>query len=284
MSGFPVDFVAPALPSLNRIVAAAARVHTRWPDAAAVIERDPETIVGVLMDRLRRQDWQDATVAETLRAARVVFSPDFRNRRTLGRLRDFLARETSASTRPSLVGGMLSIYVATYDPGADHTRALARSLRQNRSRIGGRWSRLLAAIPRLLEPGAAHLTVARRMRNMEDPWSELRKSGIRSPHAPGLMDHVHLAYLNEIAPSLTGQAGIDRLCRWLKPIGREARSTGATESIEALLEPWKSRSPGEDLRNQLIDQLLALYGDPRTRRGAPWIGVRQDLKDICWAG
>ena len=276
---FATDLRVPSLPPMNRLTAAVNRVHTRWPEAGAPVERNPEAIIAGMDLRERRNDWKNATVAEVLRAARVTYSNDFRTRFKLRRLRRFYVDEVRASRSPGFLGGMMSVYLSTYVPGADHTRALGNALHEARNDVGLRWSGMLENHPGLLDPEGAHERIARRMRGMRDPWTELKATGLRSPHAPGLMDHAHLAYLKTIAGKLRTRDGIDTLMRWLKP-GKQAKIGGAPEAIQALLTPWLAGPPPEDLRTHLVDQLVRLYGDPRVRRGPPWSLVGDGYKRL----
>ena len=59
---------------------------------------------------------------------------------------------------------------------------------------------------------------------MEDCWTGLKAIGLRTPHAPGVMDHAHLAFVGMVAPGLKSRAGLDKLFAWLKPEGQEQES------------------------------------------------------------
>src|SRR5690606_8619352 len=126
---------------------------------------------------------------------------------------------------------MMSVYIMSYVPGAVHTKALAAALQSVRGHLSAKWQSLIREIPSLLDPVSAPQSVAKLMQKLEEPWSGLRALGIRAPHAPGLMDHAHLAYLIEVGPRLGQRGQIDKLFDWLKPPGKEARATGATEAI-----------------------------------------------------
>ena len=236
------------------------------------MERNPEAISQGMDRRRRDDDWDDATVAEVLRGARVVFSAKFRSRFEFRRLRRFFIDEVRVSRNASFLGGMMSVYLSTYDPRADHTRTLAHALNQARDGLSTRWLDLFGNHPEVLDPRVAHSSIAQRMRTMANPWQELRETGIRSPHGPGLMKHVHLAYIDVISDKLKTREGIDTLFRWLKP-GDRAKVVGAPEAIEALLEPWLARQPSQELREHIVRELVRLYGDLRVRRELPWSGV-----------
>ena len=277
---FSADLGVATLPTMNRLGAAVNRVQVRWPEAGGPVERNPELIIERMNRRLRDDDWQGATVAEVLRAARVAYSDGFRTRFKLRRLRRFFIDEVRASRSSGFLGGMMSVYLSTYVPGGDHTRNLALALHEARDGLGQRWSDMLANYPKLLDPKAAHKSIAWRMRAMREPWRELKASGVRSPHAPGMMDRAHLAYLEYTADRLKTREGIDTLVRWLKPGQAKAKVGGAPEAIEALLGPWLAQPPAEDLRTHLVDQLVQLYEDPRVYRGAPWDLVGDGYKRL----
>jgi hypothetical protein len=267
-------FKPPALAALNPLESAAKRVLTRWPEVVPQVrEQDHETIIRGLARSEAKDDWEGVKLAIVVLGARIVFSPKFRDKREYARLRDFYLEEALASKSPGFLGGMLSAYIATYDPDSAHTRLLAKALSASRSRLRENRQRLLRNFPELLRPAVAFSSIAELMRSMKAPWDELKALGIQSPHAPGLMDHVHLAFLKLIASRLHRDAEIQRLIGWLRPDGGEARSSGSVEAIEALLTPWKKRSPDVDLKRFLVDSLGSLYGDPRVKRGPPWGSV-----------
>lgn len=97
--------------------------------------------------------------------------------------------------------------------------------------------------------------------------------GLRTPHAPGLMDHAHLAFVQLTRPSLTSRGVVEQLFKWLKPDGQQARMSGAAEAITAVLEPWLKQDPPQEDVAFLTEKLLGLYGDPRVRRGGAWAAI-----------
>ena len=270
----------PAIPRLNRVESACERVLRRWPDVVAAPISDRETIIREMRRRIRDRNWEGATLAEVIRAARVAFEPDFRRRWNLKLVRRFFFAETRVSSRRAFLGAMISIYLGTYKPAAPHTKSLARALVESQSPLGRRWSKLLDNLPKVLDPFDAAAIIGRMMRNMIDPWNELKKLGFQDPHAPGLLHHAHLAYVSEMRPALRTLEGATRMLTWLKPDQREARSAGAAEAIDALLDPWISDEPPEDIRTRLIDTLVTAYGDPRVRSGGVWATVGDQGRQV----
>ena len=238
-----------------------------------------ELIVREMLRRVQWDDWETATLASVTRAGRVAFEADFRARRDLRRLRDFYVREAEASTSQAFLGALMSIYLGSYEPGGRHTRDLAAALDYSRDRLGRRWSGLLQNVQFLLDPRNAARRLGAAMCQMDEPWSGLVRLGFHDPHASGLLYHAHLAYVDGMEPALRTESGVLRMLGWLAPIGRQARLTGAKEAIEALLRPWKSREPPSNIRDHLIEGLVASYGDPRVRRGGVWPQVHSDCRD-----
>ena len=271
---------ASAVLSLNRISSACKRVHDRWPDVMPAPQGDREYIVREMQRRVQWHDWETATLASVIRAGRVAFEPEFRDRRDLRKLRDFYVREAKASTSQAFLGALMSIYLASYEPGGRHTRNLATALGDARGRLGKRWSGLLRNVQFLLDYRNAARRLGDAMCEMDEPWSELVGLGFHDPHASGLLYHAHLAYVGGMGTALRTESGVRRMLGWLAPAGREARVTGVKEVIEALLRPWRSQEPTGGIRDQLIEGLVASYGDPRVRRGGVWPQVHSDCRDV----
>lgn len=273
-------FRASAVTSLDRLSAAGRRVHTRWPDVMPAPLANRESIVREMLRRVEQDDWETATLAAVTRAGRVAFEAEFRERRELRELRDFYVREVQASTNEAFLGGLMSIYLGSYEPGARHTRALAGALEGSRERLGRRWSGLMRNVRFVLDSRSAARRLGAEMCRMSDPWSGLVRLGFHDPHAPGLLYHAHLAYVDGMGAASRTESGVRQMLGWLAPSGREPRVTGVKEAIEALLRPWKSREPTGGIRDLLIEGLVASYGDPRVRRGGVWPQVDEDCRDV----
>lgn len=274
-------FPARAVPSLNRVDAMCRRIHDQWPDVMPAPQKNQEAIAKAMLRRIERDDWEGATLAPVIRAGRVAFEPAFRDRRDLRELRGFYVKETEASTSTAFLGAMMSIYLASYEPRARHSRDLGAALATSRDRLGRKWSELLDRVPYILDARHAAERVGNAMFAMDDPFSGLVELGFRDPHASGLMHHAHLAYVQQMQPRLRSESGVRRMLSWLTS-GREPKMNGAKEAIEALLRPWTSSDPGGAIKEMLIEDLLASYGDPRVRRGGVWPQVRSDCRDVLF--
>ena len=215
-------------------------------------------------------------------AARALFDADRRSRPDLAQLREFYLREIHASTRQAFLGAMLAVYVDSFVPGAEHTRALAAALNQVRSRLGARAQNLLRNFPECLNPLTAPEELARLMMNMRNCWRDLKSMGISSPHAPGLMEHAHLAYVRLLRPKLRTRSGMEELIRWLKPQNQKALSSGGGAAITALLDQWVEGDPPQSELTYLTQSLITLYGDPRVSRGGVWSGVPDKVLSVLF--
>ncbi|PTM60090.1 EH signature domain-containing protein [Phreatobacter oligotrophus] len=277
----PPGFNPPALAEPAQLRAAIGRVLARWPDIVAdPPENDREKLVQEMLRRLDEDDWSDLPTAFVTKAARALFDPLRRSRSDLARLRQFYVEELSVSTRRSFLGGMASVYVGSYEPGAPHTRALASALQAARSRLGGRWVTLEEELPEWLDPVYAPEIIAARMTKMAHPWGELKAMGFSAPHAPGLMDHAHLEFVRLTRPVLSHRSGQERLFGWLRPEGQEARASGAAEAISAILGHWLARDPSSEDQRYIIENLVGCYGDPRVSASGAWAGVPEQHRAV----
>lgn len=272
--GREIPWTEPAVAPPKNLNAAITRVLARWPDVVSEPpERDREALVQQMMARISSGNWEGAHVSFVLAAASAAFDEKRRTRTDLEELRNFYAAEIAVSTRAAFLSGMSSVYFGSYQPGAPHTRLLAKALDANREKIGARWRDLFRRLPDCLDPNYAADNLAKLMINMSDPWSELKLIGIRLPHAPGMMDYAHLAYVNLLRPRLKDMAGLERLFLWLRPKGQQARTTGAGAAITAILSHWVTRDPPAEMLSFITRFLVDAYHDPRVSQGGVWAGV-----------
>jgi EH_Signature domain len=278
----PVLYQPLSLPAPTRMAAAAHRILSRWPDVVAnPPERDRERLVSEMLRRLATGDWKGARMSFVTSAARALFDRERRSRPALEPLRRFYCEEIEASNSRAFLAAMMSVYLGSYEPGATHTVALARSLAKVRQRLDARSRLLVDEVPLVLDPRKGAEALGSMMIQMDEPWQGLRDLHIPSPHAPGIMDFAHLDFVDRLAPKLDQPTEIDRLLRWLKPDGHEARASGSGEAIEALLTPWRDRDPSPNVQHDLITRIVSCYGDPRVRgRAGVWSSVSEDLLGI----
>ncbi|WP_168600221.1 EH signature domain-containing protein [Rhizobium sp. SG741] len=270
-----------ALPALNRLLASADRIYSRWPDAVGnPPESDRERLVQEVRERVLTDSWDGAKMYLVTSAARALFDEERRARPDLQPLREFYFDEIRASTRSGFLNAIFAVYLSTFSPGAQHTRQLAEALSRSTEHLGPRSRQIIDAVPIILDPYRAHEGVASLMSTMADPWTELKQLGLRKPHDMGLMAEAHLAFVDHVRPGLKHRGEMERLIGWLKPERHEAKVSGASEAIEGLLDHWRLQAPPPDDLRYLTENLVSLYGDPRVTRSSAWMGVTAETMAV----
>lgn len=274
-------FSPPAVPELRYIETAAQRVHERWPDVAVNVNpREREALAVRLRDRVAHDDWENARISFVLAAASAVFDSERRDRADLAQTRGFLLDELRASRSETFLSGMLSVHLESYVANGAHTQAIASALDAVRGRMSPSVQSLLEEVPELLDAVDGPRRLASRMVGMTDPFLELSRAGLRNPHGPGFMERAHAVLSALVAPELTGRARIDWYIDWIRPPGRNARTIGAEQAIEALTSPWINTAPSDLLRSHLVEALIEMYGDPRIRSGGVWAGIGRTHMEV----
>lgn len=264
-----------SVPELRYLQAAAERVRERWPDVrVGETDQEREALAQKLRARVEREEWEGTRLSFVISAASAVFDPERRDREDLSETRNFLYAEIAASTSETFLSGLLRAYLESFEPKVSHTTSLAKGLKAALPRMSGGNQLLLAAVPELLNPTAGPKRLAERMAEMSDPFTELVRLGVRSPHGAGFMDHAHLALTALVRNQLSERDRIDWYINWLRPPGKEeGRTAGAEAAIEALIHPWLKRTPEDEFRSHLVETLIELYGDPRIKSGGVWGGI-----------
>jgi hypothetical protein len=274
-------FSPPAVPELRYIEASVHKVHERWPDVAVNVNpREREALAVRLRDRVAQDNWENARISFVLAAASAVFDPERRDRADLARARSFLVDELRASRSETFLSGMFAVYLESYVANGAHTRSISSALDTARGRMSPSVRGLLEGVPELLDAADGPRLLASRMVRMTDPFRELSRAGLRNPHGPGFMERTHEVLSALVAPELTGRARIDWYIDWIRPAGREARTIGAEQAIEALTSPWISAAPSDLLRSHLVEALIEMYGDPRIRSGGVWGGIGRSHMEV----
>lgn len=271
-----VDLLSPvSVPELRYLTAAADRVRERWPDVqVAGTEKEREALAQKLRDRVEKNDWDETRLSDFVAGASAVFDVERRDRADLAKTREFIYAEIEASTSETFLSGMLRTYLDSYAPRDIHTTELANALGSAVPRMNVAGRLLLEALPELMDPVAGPDRIAERMSKMSDPYTELLRLGVRNPHGSGFMLLAHLTLTKLVRPHLSERNLIDWYIRWLRPPGKEeGRNPGSEPAIEALIHPWLSTTPEDQLRSYLVESLIELYGDPRIKSGGAWGGI-----------
>lgn len=269
------------LPPLREVEQAVGRVLHRWPDAvAAPADNDRERLAIEFLSRVARWDWERVPVSRLLQAAVAAFDEKRAGRADLAPLHAFLLAEVETTKIASFLAGMFWVYVGSFAPGAAHTEQMAVALSKRLGTFGERTDALISRFPDLLNPRRAPVSLTKIMGVADDPYLAVRDIGFPSPHAPGLMSHVHTAFIEQISGKLHEVSEQERLFFWLAPKTRDALQTGAERALSALLLPWTTKVIRPDRQSRLSEWIVANYGDPRTQRGGIWPGFDPKLKDV----
>ncbi|MEZ5747426.1 MAG: EH signature domain-containing protein [Paracoccaceae bacterium] len=271
------------LPELTRLTAAKKRVLDRWPDIVPdPPERDQEAIIAQMLALLQSNRWDDVKMSFVLRALKVAFNPNFRTREDVAPVIDFAFEELEATTQSTFLNAMVAIYLSSYEPKADHSLDLGAKITAKRNLLSGKWRAIEETYPGLFDASRTHEDIAASMEDMDEPWQGLKAKGFPNPHAVGLMDHVHAAYVEKIRPNLHMESWLDVLFKWLNPEPGKRKTSGSIHVIEAVLGHWVRKSPSDQTRQAITEHLINQYNDPRTNRSL-WVGVSEDYMNVIFS-
>lgn len=271
------------LPELTRLIAAKKRVLDRWPDIVPdPPERDHETIILQMLALLDSNRWEDVKMSFVLRALKVAFGPNFRNRADVAPIIDFAFAELEVTTQSTFLNAMVAIYISSYEPKADHSLDLGAKIAAKRDQLSGKLRAIEDIYPSLFDARRAHVDIAASMVVMNEPWQGLKANGFPNPHATGLMDYVHAAYVDRIRPNLNMESWLDVLFKWLSPEPGKRKTSGSIEVIEAVLGHWVSKTASDQTRQAVTENLTNQYNDPRSNPSL-WIGVGEDYMNVIFS-
>ncbi len=271
------------LPELTRLIAAKNRVLDCWPDIVPdPPERDHEAIILQMLTLLDSNRWDDVKMSFVLRALKVAFGPNFRNREDVAPIIDFAFAELDATTQSTFLNAMVAIYLSSYEPNADHSLDLGAKITAKRDLLSGKWRAVEDTYLTLFDASRAHDDIAASMVDMNEPWQGLKANGFPNPHATGLLDHAHAAYVDRIRPNLNMESWLDVLFNWLNPEPGKRKTSGSIEVIEAVLWHWVRKTASDQTRQAVTEHLINQYNDPRTNRSL-WVGVSEDYMNVIFS-
>lgn len=271
------------LPDLNRLSSAKKRVFVRWPDVVPdAPEKDHEIIISQMLDLLRTNDWRDIKLSFVLRAFKVAFNPKFRIRPDVLEILNFAYAELDATTQTTFLNSMVSIYISSYEPNAKHSLNLGRKIQSKHELLNGKWRVILEKYATFFNGQNSHITIANSMVQMDSPWAGLKNQGFTDPHATGLMEFVHIEYIDCLQPKLKDEIWLNKLFSWLNPKNGKPKQSNSIMVIEAILIHWLKQRPDDQLRQLITENLINQYNDPRINK-ALWAGVREDCMNVIFS-
>ncbi len=269
------------LPPLDQVHRSVNSILSRWPDAIKTPEnRDREKLALDMLSRVQNWNWDNITTQRVISAAVAVFDDERRTRSDLEPVQRFYLSEIETRQPGAFLDGMVGVYIDSFQPGAPHTRFLAKALGQRRAELGGRHRKLTETLPSLFRPDAAPMDLAKVMLDSDDPYAALKSIGLSTPHTSGLAKAAHKTFVERLAPELGKPEARSKLFNWLMPENGPVLQAGAGPAVEAILSVWRNRTPPEALRNELSEQIIAGWNDPRLYNGGIWSGFDPNLKSV----
>lgn len=250
-----------------------ARIEARWPDHKARNEKDREAVVQAMERHRQTDDWTGCQLSLVCAAAPALFDEERRERTDLSELRQFYVEECANTDRGPLLNTMLTTYLGSFSPGAEHTTKIGQSLHSAKDKLPSRSAKLVESFPGILIPSKAVDVIVEAMMATPQPYEHLVSLGLKQPHAPGLMDYAHLRFIEKLRDGLGRKENAERLLSWISPEGKPPRSSGAAEALTALLRPWLRKDPDAEWQSTTTHRIVQMYGDPRRNTGAPWYRV-----------
>lgn len=270
-----------ALPPLDQIGRSVASILDRWPDVVRTPEdRNREKLAMDMQFRVQNWAWDDITIQRVISAAVAVFDAERRERSDLEAVRDFYLSEIATHDPGTFLDGMVSVYIDSFEPGTEHTWLLAEALEKRSADLGGRHAKLTKTLPSLFRPDAAPHSLAKVMLDADDAYAAMKSMGLSSPHTSGLAKAAQKTFIARLAPDLAEPEARAKLFNWLTPENGPVLENGAGPAVEALLSVWRKRTPPDSLRNELSEQIIASWNDPRLHTGGIWSGFDPQLKSV----
>lgn len=269
------------LPPLDQVHRSINSILSHWPDAIKTPEdRDREKLALNMLSRVQNWNWDNITTQRVISAAIAVFDDERRARSDLEPVHRFYFSEIETRQPGAFLDGMVGVYIDSFELCASHTRFLAKALGQRRAELGGRHHKLTKTLPSLFQPDAAPTDLAKIMLASDDPYAALKSIGLSTPHTSGLAKAAHKIFVERLAPELGKSEARSKLFNWLMPESGPVLQAGAGPAVEALLSVWRNRTPPDALRNELSEQIIAGWNDPRLYNGGIWSGFDPNLKSV----
>lgn len=269
------------LPSLDDIGRSVSKITERWPDLVKKPDdRDREKLALNMLFRVQNNQWSDITTQRVISAAIAIFDEDRRMREDLAPAREFYLEEIAVAKSGPFLDGMVGVYVESFDQSAVHTQLLAKALGARAADLGGRQRKLIQALPALFTPYAAPQDLARVMLASDDAYCALSAMGLTTPHASGLARAAHKIFVDRLAPDLGKAEARAKLFNWMTPEKGPVLQSGAGHAVEALLSVWRNQLPPLTVRNELSEQIIGAWNDPRLHSGGIWSGFDPTLRGI----
>ncbi len=284
----PLHFAPPRRARLPEVVDQLLRRY-----GAGDAPRKSAAELDALLRRLQKADcqWEGVSPTDRLNVAWVLWrgsEPPAENRSFLSAFLNWVA----APWRRVQARHLASAWAAAFDPKLASIRLVGEWLSARAAQLSDPWSRLAAEFDVFsIEHGPVRLAKAF-LASTESEKSFLDRLRLRGPAVAGglMLETLGVAAsLVEVslerAPRLATRLielcmheGAFRPAAMAKAAPKRAASV-RLKICEALLLPWQQAEPPEEVRGQIIDHLLANYGDARVN-DAVWEDLRPPARKI----
>ena len=270
------------LPNLDRIQSAKNRIFKKWPDVIVEpSESDQAAKIEKLLNHINQNKWENVKKSDVISAIRVAYNNTFRTVDAVKTIHKFVREEVAATNDDTFLSGIVSVYFATFEPSTIETMQLGQSLQSKKNQLPSKWKIILENFQNIFNADKAHLEIGEYMQRAANPWQDLISLGFTNPHADGLLRYAHRSYVNILADSLDQQYVVEKLFNWLHPEPNKYTNKEHVLVIESLLHHWTQNDPLDDLRELITEQLITIFGDPRTNE-TNWLGVNENILAVMY--
>nr|WP_321483120.1 EH signature domain-containing protein [uncultured Cohaesibacter sp.] len=253
------------------------KIRLAFPGADSVPSQALDELIADLQTRLEHWNWDGIHQGDIDTIARCVFAG---KGNAPEKVIHFLCNEASASTRPSFLGTIAEAYLESWNPDNPLTKFMAGCLIKRSTHLPGRWQKLFQFLPECLELQDGPTKLAQRMLGESNPYRWLQDNGMVAPHGPGFMQFTFKHYLDSL-PAITTQSRLQPLILWLSPSKDQILSGDPAQlTLDKLLSPWLRQDPETSFKDNLIREVLRLYGDPRKDHQEIWQRVSTPSRGV----
>ena len=277
----------PSPPEPVRLKRVAKKIQDTWPELQDFPpdNRDRRQILEDFLTRINHWEWREATFAELNRAARLAFDQEFLQEERYEVVRRFILKELAISDNCSFITTAFRIYWESWSADSPYVEELGRLLQDiaetpERQSCLDQWQTLLEQAPDLFSPLAAPGQVAVLLLETEDVMHMRRQLRLNLLPLLGLQEKALSMWLKELAKDASSPKIAYRILEWLEKDKKTAKMPRlAKHAIHALVSPWLDKECPQNLKQDILDRVLDLYGDPRINRADPWPRVSDPVKE-----
>lgn len=260
------------------------RISEKYEKIRPIDTVDYHALLAKLRSVARSRSMMNFTLREMRLAASCLFEGD----KPLSEDQTFLDLylDSLRSIRSRMaIKRLIHSYCLHFEPTHRGIRRIGSFLQEAVSNVVGRWDWPEKHRQyRLFDPDQAPREIAKLTVNSVDPRRELEKVGLTGQlSTSGLSAHIFLNALKTIQERLESNPKleeVDRAIAWVRADdGGMPFSAHRRALANALLLPFTSQDPDQEIRTKIQSYLLDTFSDPRIDRGA-WVGTDETARDV----